>query len=63
MQECFRRHVGRRANIVLQARLLMSFDLAISKIDYLDLSIMQQNVGRLQVAVHDSLPDEAALSL
>lgn len=41
----------------------MSFDLTIPKIDYLDLSIVKQDVGRLQVAVHDSFSDEAALSL
>lgn len=63
MQESLGWHVRRRANIVLQARFLMSFDLTISEIDDLDLSVVKQDVCRFQVAVHDSFSDEAALSL
>ena len=63
IKEGLRRHVGGRSNVVFQTGLRIPSDLAISKINDLGLSVVQQNVGWLQVTVKNALSHQTRHSL
>jgi len=41
----------------------VALDLAVAEVDYLGLAVVEQDVGRLEVAVEDALADQAAAPL
>ena len=56
-----RGHVGWWANIVLQLGFIEAFNLAIPEIDNFRLVLMQHDIGRFQVPMHDSVLQQAAI--